>query len=189
MRRTDVLQGIRLMKFEEILDRTRSGELSQDEAGLVLGVSERTFRRRRERFEVISAKGLFCALYADRASHYWHTPEAGGKVDRDNPTQVGRALNRLGIELIPAYSPQARGRQDTFVHHATETPAATAQAGRDHHHGRGQPVAARDLASPTTTGTSPFGRNSRIRPSRRLAATDAREAGLHEGNTRFKLSG
>ncbi len=63
-------------------------------------------------FEVISARGLFCALYADRASHYWRTPEAGGKVDRDNPTQVSRALNQLGIELIPAYSPQARGRSE-----------------------------------------------------------------------------
>jgi hypothetical protein len=42
--------------------------------------------------EVIAERGLFCALYADRASHYWHTPEAGGKVDKDNPTQVGRAL-------------------------------------------------------------------------------------------------
>ena len=59
-----------------------------------------------------SHSGLFCALYADRASHYWHTPEAGGKVYRDNPTQVGRALNQLGIELIPAYSPQARGRSE-----------------------------------------------------------------------------
>ncbi len=57
-------------------------------------------------------KGLFCSLYADRASHYWHTPEAGGKVDRDNPTQVGRALAQLGIELIPAYSPEARGRSE-----------------------------------------------------------------------------
>ena len=62
--------------------------------------------------EVISAKGLFCALYADRASHYWHTPKVDGKVDRDNPTQVGRALIRLGIELIPAYSPEARGRSE-----------------------------------------------------------------------------
>lgn len=62
--------------------------------------------------EVISEHGLFCSLYADRASHYWHTPEAGGKVDKDNPTQVGRALNQLGIELIPAYSPQARGRSE-----------------------------------------------------------------------------
>jgi hypothetical protein len=62
--------------------------------------------------EVIAEHGLFCSLYADRASHYWHTPVAGGKVDRDNPTQVGRALQQLGIELIPAYSPEARGRSE-----------------------------------------------------------------------------
>ena len=62
--------------------------------------------------EVIAAKGLFCALYADRASHYWHTPDAGGKVDKDRPTQVGRALAQLGIELIAAYSPEARGRSE-----------------------------------------------------------------------------
>lgn len=62
--------------------------------------------------EVIAEHGLFCSLYADRASHYWHTPAAGGKVDRDNPTQVGRALAQLGIELIPAYSPEARGRSE-----------------------------------------------------------------------------
>ena len=62
--------------------------------------------------EVIGARGLFCSLYADRASHYWHTPEAGGTVDKDNPTQVGRALHQLGIELIPAYSPEARGRSE-----------------------------------------------------------------------------
>jgi len=62
--------------------------------------------------DVIAAKGLFCSLYTDRASHYWHTPEAGGKVDKDNPTQVGRALSQLGIELIPAYSPEARGRSE-----------------------------------------------------------------------------
>ena len=62
--------------------------------------------------EVISVNGLFCALYADRGNHYWHTSEAGGKVDRDNPTQVGRALAQLGIELIAAYSPEARGRSE-----------------------------------------------------------------------------
>ena len=62
--------------------------------------------------EVVSENGLFCALYADRGSHYWHTPEAGGKVDKGNPTQVGRALAQLGIELIPAYSPEARGRSE-----------------------------------------------------------------------------
>ncbi len=63
-------------------------------------------------YEVIAAKGLFCSLYTDRGSHYWHTPDAGGKVDKDNPTQVGRALVQLGIELIPAYSPEARGRSE-----------------------------------------------------------------------------
>jgi len=62
--------------------------------------------------EVIGERGLFCALYADRGSHYWHTPKAGGKVDKDNPTQVGRALGQLGIELIAAYSPEARGTRN-----------------------------------------------------------------------------
>ena len=254
MRRTERLQGLRLMKFEEVYERTCRAVLSAEEAAEVLGVSERTFRRWRRRFEaegveglydrrlgrvsarrapvdavarvlelfdtryegftpkhfheklvdehgfglsynwlrltlqahgrvtpaprrgahrrkrprrpmvgmllhqdgsthvwiagqicdlivtlddatseiysaffvdeegtmssfqalrqVIAEHGLFCSLYADRGSHYWHTPAAGGKVDKDNPTQVGRALAQLGIELIPAYSPQARGRSE-----------------------------------------------------------------------------
>lgn len=254
MRRTEQLQGLRLMKFEDVYGRSYRGELSQQEAAEILGMSERTFRRWRDRFEaegaeglydrrlgrassrragvdevasvlelfetryrdftpqhfweklvaehgvtrsynwvrltlqshgkvpkaarrgahrrkrprrpmvgmmlhqdgsrhewvagqwwdlivtlddatsevysgffvaeegtmstfralheVIAAKGLFCSLYADRGSHYWHTPEAGGGVDRDNPTQVGRALGQLGIALIPAYSPEARGRSE-----------------------------------------------------------------------------
>ncbi len=254
MRRTEQVQGLRLMKFEEIYGRTSRRELSQLEAASILGVSERTFRRWRDRFEadgaeglydrrlgklsgrrvpvdtvmrvlelfdtrywdftakhfheklvlehdftrsynwlrltlqahgrlrpaprrgahrrkrerralpgmmlhqdgsthqwvpgqwwdlivtmddatseiysalfvaeegtmstfaglgeVIAAKGLFCSLYADRGSHYWHTPEVGGTVDKDNPTQVGRALAGLGIELIAAYSPEARGRSE-----------------------------------------------------------------------------
>ncbi len=254
MRRTECFQGIRLMKFEEVYGRTRTGMLSQEEAAEILGISERTFRRWRGRFEaegadglydrrlgkvsarraavdevmtvlelfdtrywdfgvkhlhetlvaahgfrrsytwlritlqahgrvtpaprrgahrrkrprrpmvgmmlhqdgsrhewvagemwdlivtmddasseiysaffvaeegtmstflgleaVIAERGLFCSLYADRGSHYWHTPEAGGPVDKDNPTQVGRALAQLGIELIPAYSPEARGRSE-----------------------------------------------------------------------------
>ncbi len=254
MGRTEQLQGLRLMKFEEVYGRSYRGELSQLEAAEVLGMSERTFRRWRERFEaegaeglydrrlgrasarragvdevmavlalfdtrywdftakhfweklvaehgfkrsynwvrltlqargrvrpaprrgahrrkrprrpvagmmlhqdgsshewvagqrwdlivtlddatsdvysgffveeegtmstlralseVIAERGLFCSLYADRGSHYWHTPEAGGRVDKDNPTQVGRALAQLGIELIAAYSPEARGRSE-----------------------------------------------------------------------------
>ena len=254
MRRTEQVQGLRLMKFEEIYERTTARTLSQFEAASILGVSERTFRRWRDRYEAegaeglydrrlgklsgrrvpvdtvmqvlelfdtrywdftakhfweklksehglthsynwvrltlqahgrirpaprrgahrrkrerralpgmmlhqdgsthqwvpgrwwdlivtmddatseiysalfvkeegtmssfqalgeaIAAKGLFCSLYADRGSHYWHTPQAGGKVDKDNPTQVGRALQQLGIELIAAYSPEARGRSE-----------------------------------------------------------------------------
>ena len=255
MRRTEQAQGLRLMKFEEVYGRTRSRLLSQAEAAEVLGVSERTFRRWRDRYEAEGAdglydrrlgrlsarrapvdevvrvlelfdtrywdftakhfheklvaehdcersynwvrltlqargrmraaprrgahrrkrprralpgmmlhqdgshhawvpgrrwdlivtmddatseiysaffvdeegtmssfralsevirerKGLFCSLYADRASHYWHTPEAGGTVDKDKPTQVGRALQQLDIELIAAYSPEARGRSE-----------------------------------------------------------------------------
>ena len=254
MRRTEQVQGLRLMKFEEIYERTTSRLLSQYEAASILGVSERTFRRWRDRYEaegaeglydrrlgrpsgrrvpvdtvlamltlfdtrywdftakhfweklvgehdfgrsynwvrmtlhahgriqvaprrgahrrkrerrplpgmmlhqdgsshqwvpgqwwdlivtmddatsdiysaffvdeegtmstfealdeVISEHGLFCSLYADRGAHYWHTPEAGGKVDKDKPTQVGRALGQLGIELIAAYSPEARGRSE-----------------------------------------------------------------------------
>ena len=62
--------------------------------------------------ETIAAKGLFCQLYTDRGSHYWHTPKAGGKVDRSKPTQVGRALAQLGITHLPSYEPQGRGRME-----------------------------------------------------------------------------
>jgi len=61
---------------------------------------------------VIAAHGLPCALYTDRASHYFHTPKAGEKVAKDQLTQVGRALAQLGIEHVPAYSPEARGRSE-----------------------------------------------------------------------------
>jgi hypothetical protein len=62
--------------------------------------------------EVFTAHGLPSSLYTDRGSHYFHTPQAGGAVDKDRLTQVGRALEHLGIEHIPAYSPQARGRSE-----------------------------------------------------------------------------
>jgi len=75
--------------------------------------TDSTFRGLREAFD---AHGLPLALYTDRGSHYFHTPEAGGKVDRNNPTQVGRALGHLGVEHIAAYSPQARGRSERAFH-------------------------------------------------------------------------
>jgi len=62
--------------------------------------------------EVIAGHGLFCSLYTDRGSHYFHTPKAGERVSRAAPTQVGRALAQLGIEHIAAYSPEARGRSE-----------------------------------------------------------------------------
>jgi len=62
--------------------------------------------------DVVKDYGVFASLYTDRGSHYWNTPEAGGKVDKDNLTQFGRAMRQLGIEMIPAYSPEARGRSE-----------------------------------------------------------------------------
>lgn len=62
--------------------------------------------------EVIARHGLFGSLYADRGSHYWVTKAAGQGVDREAPTQVKRALDQLGIELIPASAPEARGRSE-----------------------------------------------------------------------------
>jgi transposase len=62
--------------------------------------------------EVIEQQGVFCALYSDRASHFFLTPKAGEPVDHNRLSQVGRALRQLGIQMIPAYSPQARGRSE-----------------------------------------------------------------------------
>ena len=62
--------------------------------------------------DVIETQGLFSSLYTDRGTHYWYTEEAGGKVDKSRLTQVHRALRQLGITLIPAYSPEARGRSE-----------------------------------------------------------------------------
>src|ERR1700684_3905083 len=61
---------------------------------------------------VIARKGLFCSLYSDRGAHFWLTPKSGGKVDYERPTQVGRAMKELGVQMIPSYSPQARGRSE-----------------------------------------------------------------------------
>ena len=62
--------------------------------------------------DVIVQKGLFSSLYTDRGSHYWFTPKEGGKVSKTQLTQFGRAMKHLGVQMIPAYSPQARGRSE-----------------------------------------------------------------------------
>jgi transposase len=80
--------------------------------------------------DVVASHGLFAALYTDRGSHYWTTPETGGKVDKDNLTQFGSALKRLGIEMIAAYSPEARGRSErAFGTHQERLPKELALAG------------------------------------------------------------
>lgn len=80
--------------------------------------------------EVIERQGLFASLYTDRGSHYWLTPEAGGKVDKTQPTQFGRAMAQLGIQMIAAYSPEARGRSErAFGTHQERLPRELAKAG------------------------------------------------------------
>lgn len=61
---------------------------------------------------VIEKKGWFSSVYSDRASHFFRTPKAGQLVDTREVTEVGRAMRELGIRMIPAYSPQARGRSE-----------------------------------------------------------------------------
>jgi transposase len=80
--------------------------------------------------EVIESRGLFSSLYTDRGSHYWSTAEAGGKVDRGRLTQFGRAMKQLGIAMIPAYSPEARGRSERmFSTHQGRLPKELSLAG------------------------------------------------------------
>ncbi|MER9304951.1 ISNCY family transposase [Mesorhizobium sp. M0496] len=80
--------------------------------------------------ETFAAKGLPSSLYTDRGSHYFYTPKAGDKVDKQRLTQVGRALQRLGVEHIPAYSPEARGRSErTFSTLQERLPKELALAG------------------------------------------------------------
>ena len=86
----------------ENVKENHESALAQDLSGLMNTWNVRLERRR-----------VFCALYSDWASHFFLTRKAGGgPVDRQRPTQVGRALRELGIQMIPAYSPQARGRSE-----------------------------------------------------------------------------
>jgi hypothetical protein len=80
--------------------------------------------------EVIVHHGLFSSIYTDRGSHYWFTPETGGKVSKTQLTQFGRAMKHLGIEMIPAYSPEARGRSErNFSTHQERLPKELALHG------------------------------------------------------------
>jgi hypothetical protein len=79
--------------------------------------------------DVIERKGIFASLYTDRGSHYWYTPPGCSKVDKSKLTQFGSAMKQLGIEMIPAYSPQARGRcERAFKTHQGRLPKELAMA-------------------------------------------------------------
>ena len=110
-------------------------------------------RRRRERERRSWQRSGTCsrrtvcpmALYTDRAHWAVHTPTAGGAPDRRHPTQVGRALARLGIEHILGYSPQARGRSERVDRTAPRSPGERVAGGRHHHRRRRQSLSARPL--------------------------------------------
>jgi transposase len=80
--------------------------------------------------DVIIQRGLFSSLYTDRGSHYWFTPKEGGKVSKTQLTQFGRAMKHLGIQMIAAYSPEARGRSErAFLTHQDRLPKELALHG------------------------------------------------------------
>jgi len=79
---------------------------------------------------VIKRRRLFSSFYSDRGNHYWTVPEVGGKVDHEHSTQFGCAMKQLGIEIIAAYSPEARGRSErAFGTHQGRLPPELALAG------------------------------------------------------------
>ena len=114
--------------------------------------------------EVIIQHGLPSTLYTDRGSHYWHTSKAGGKVDKDRPTQFGRAMAQLGIEMIPAYSPEARGRcERMFATHQARLPKelaatgiTTMEAANDYLRKRYMPAFNREFSVPPAVEKSAF---------------------------------
>ncbi|MDD5723122.1 MAG: helix-turn-helix domain-containing protein [Syntrophales bacterium] len=97
--------------------------------------------------DTILQRGLFSSLYTDRGSHYWYTPETGGKVSKGQLTQFGRSMKQIGIEMIAAYSPQARGRSERpFSTHQDRLPKELALQ-KITTHGRCQPLSGRGLST------------------------------------------
>ena len=87
--------------------------------------------------DTLLKKGLFSSFYSDRGSHYWVTSEAGNKVDKHRLTQFGRAMNQLGIQMIAAYSPEARGRSGALLPNLAGPLAQGAGPGEYHNDGGG----------------------------------------------------
>ena len=111
---------------------------------------------------VIEQKGLFCSLYSDRGAHFWLTPKSGGKVDYQRPTQVGRAMKELGVQMIPSYSPQARvARNATSPPGRDDSPRSCACAGSERW--TGPTSFSVSTTSPNSTAALPFRRRSEVR--------------------------
>ena len=133
--------------------------------------------------EVFSQHGLPMSLYTDRGAHYFHTPKAGGEVDRGHPTQVGRALAQLGVEHIGAYSPHSPSRGGRPSERPLREAVRSARSGRfrtgcrrnssspgSPQSRRPTPSSARSICPPTTPA-SPSIRPARARPSRPFRAS------------------
>ena len=120
--------------------------------------------------EVIENKGLFCALYSDRGSHFFVTVKEGEKVDKHRLTQVGRAMKELGVQMIAAYSPQARGRSErSFGTWQGRLPQELRLAGITHG-GRGQLVFCGSSTSRSSTRSSAWQRQEKGTAFRRTQA-------------------
>ena len=103
MKRTEVLQGLRMMKFEDIYDRTQRRELSQYEASSILGVSERTFRRWRDRFEDEGAQGLYDKRLSLQVDFCSGSPCSGrshtGCFSDDRPCSIDASQTKPAIPV------------------------------------------------------------------------------------------
>jgi transposase len=100
--------------------------------------------------EVFGKHGLPMSLYTDRGAHYFHTPKAGGEIDRGHPTQVGRPPGRspgVGVEHIGAYSPQAQGPFGAHVRDASGPARQRTRARRHNRYRGGQRLHPRDLSA------------------------------------------
>jgi hypothetical protein len=134
---------------------------------------------------VLEHEGVPMARYTDRAHWAVHTPVAGGGPDRRRPTQVGRALARLGIEHILGYSPAARGRservnrtlQDRLVNELRVAGITTVAAANRYLRERFLPAFNTEFARPPTDPASAFVPLGRVDLDQLLCVEEERVVG------------
>jgi hypothetical protein len=128
---------------------------------------------------VLERYGLPMALYTDRAHRAVHTPTSGSAPDRGHPTQVGRALARLGIEHILGYSPQARGRslQDRLVNELRVAGIATVAVANRYLREQFLPAFNAEFERPPADPTSAFVPLGRVDLDQILCVEDERVVG------------